>query len=150
MLFLLLRNHSDAFRHRKCLIPLAPPCDYSWHGTTPGPQRSWAESRRLLLAASTGLLLARDTGRRQTLTLLLYPGLGPTTEHLKIKITLLALQFNIHCTSSLGTPLNVAYNILQQFAEIWFPSRNDSMTVCTWLFFFLVKRLSVFALFAHV
>ena len=27
-------------------------CDYSWHGTTPGPQRSWAESR--------GLLLARD------------------------------------------------------------------------------------------
>ena len=22
----------------------------SWHGTTPGPQRSWAESRRLLLA----------------------------------------------------------------------------------------------------
>ena len=24
--------------------------DYSWHGTTPGPQRSWAESRRLLLA----------------------------------------------------------------------------------------------------
>ncbi len=50
MLLLLLRNHSEAFRHRKCLIPLAPPCDYSWHGTTPGPQRSWAESRRLLLA----------------------------------------------------------------------------------------------------
>ena len=44
MLLLLLRNHSDAFRHRKCLISLAPPCDYSWHGTTPGPQRSWAES----------------------------------------------------------------------------------------------------------
>ena len=33
-----------------CLIPLAPHCDYSWHGTTPGPRRSWAESRRLLLA----------------------------------------------------------------------------------------------------
>ena len=49
-MLLLLRNHSEAFRHRKCLIPLAPPCDYSWHGTTPGPQRSWAESRRLLLA----------------------------------------------------------------------------------------------------
>ena len=27
-------------------------CDYSWHGTTPGTQRSWAESRRLLLARS--------------------------------------------------------------------------------------------------
>ena len=40
----------DAFRHRKCIIPLAPHCDYSWHGTTPGPQRSWTESRRLLLA----------------------------------------------------------------------------------------------------
>ena len=25
-------------------------CNYSWHGTTPGPQRSRAESRRLLLA----------------------------------------------------------------------------------------------------
>ena len=50
MMLLLLRNHSDAFRHRKYLIPLVPPCDYSWHGTTPGPQRSWAESRRLLLA----------------------------------------------------------------------------------------------------
>ena len=49
-MLLLLRNHSDAFRHRKCLIPLALHCDYSWHGTTPGPQRSWAESRRLLLA----------------------------------------------------------------------------------------------------
>ena len=50
IMLLLLRNHSDAFRHRKCLIPLALPCDYSWHGTTSGPQRSWAESRRLLLA----------------------------------------------------------------------------------------------------
>ena len=51
-MLLLLRNHSDAFRHRKCLMPLAPHCDYSGHGTThdPGPQRSWAESRRLLLA----------------------------------------------------------------------------------------------------
>ena len=34
---------------------LAPHCDYSWHGTTAGPQRNWAESRRL-----GGLLLARD------------------------------------------------------------------------------------------
>ena len=50
MLLLLLRNHKDAFRHCKCIIPLAPPCDYSWHGTTSGPQRSWAESKRLLLA----------------------------------------------------------------------------------------------------
>ena len=50
MMLLLLRNNSNAFRHRKCFIPLAPHCDYSWHGTTPGPQRSWAESRRLLLA----------------------------------------------------------------------------------------------------
>ena len=48
MMLLLLRNHSDAFRHRKCFIPLAPHCDYYWHGTTPGPQRSWAESRGLL------------------------------------------------------------------------------------------------------
>ena len=45
-MLLLLRDHSDAFRHRKCLIPLAPHCDYSWHGTTPGPRRSWAESMR--------------------------------------------------------------------------------------------------------
>ena len=56
MMLLLLRNHSDAFRHRKCLIPLdhtattpgtglllarsvAGPKvgDYFWHGTTPGP-----------------------------------------------------------------------------------------------------------------
>ena len=50
MMLLLLRNHGDAFRQRKCLIPLALHCDYSWHWTTPGPQRSWAESRRLLLA----------------------------------------------------------------------------------------------------
>ena len=50
MLLLLLRKHSDAFRPRKCIIPLAPYCDYSWHWTTPGPLRSWAESRRLLLA----------------------------------------------------------------------------------------------------
>ena len=37
----------------KCIIPLwllLAHCDYSWHGTTLGPQRSWAESRLLLLA----------------------------------------------------------------------------------------------------
>ena len=64
MLLLLLRNHSDAFRHRKCLIPLVPHCDYSWHGNTPGPQRSWAESSlppsiRMILA-STGPDISLD------------------------------------------------------------------------------------------
>ena len=63
MVLLLLRNHSDAFRHRKCLIPLAPHCDYSWHGTTPGPQRSWAESRRLLLARDYSWPVTLGLGR---------------------------------------------------------------------------------------
>ena len=106
-LLLLLRNHSDAFRHRKCLIPLAPHCDYSWHGTTPSPQacspqaiaarsrgtqRSWAESRRLLLArdaSRTGLLLARDTGRRNRVVryIGLYRGsdFGPRLRHFTSK-----------------------------------------------------------------
>ena len=37
----------------ECLIPLwllLAYCDYSWHGTTPGPQLVRAESSRLLLA----------------------------------------------------------------------------------------------------
>ena len=38
--------HNISWRH----TATTPHCDYSWHGTTPGPQRSWAESRRLLLA----------------------------------------------------------------------------------------------------